>query len=335
MSNGGSSGVSADNLRKESSTGTAIHRKDVCAILVTYHPDTEFRTRLSSISRQVGAIVIVDNGSADTELIMLREIAANPAVALALNFENLGLARGLNIGIQRAATLGFPWVLLIDQDSHVDSDMVNTLFAIHGSFPERESLAIIGSNFRDIHRGLPGSDKCASFGEQWEEVDWVITSGSLLPLAAYWDIGPFREDFFIDYVDTEYCMRARAKGYHVLKARRPLISHSIGTPTQHNFLWMKKWTTNHSADRRYYIARNNTVMLHEFGNYILGWWALKGFFSCFKHCRRIAMYEQSKVSKIVAVFLGWWDGVHGRLGPRSGRNHRKLLGEKPRAGSAG
>lgn len=90
MSNGGSSGVSADNLRKESIAGTAIHRKDVCAILVTYHPDTEFRTRLSSISRQVGAIVIVDNGSPDTELIMLREIAANPAVALALNFENLG-----------------------------------------------------------------------------------------------------------------------------------------------------------------------------------------------------------------------------------------------------
>ena len=30
---------------------------------------------------------------------------------------------------------------------------------------------------------------------------------------------------------------------------------------------MTKWTTNHSPDRRYYIARNDTVMLREYGGY--------------------------------------------------------------------
>jgi rhamnosyltransferase len=278
--------------------------------------------RLSSISQQVGAVVIVDNGSTDAELTMLREIAMDPALVLVLNSENLGLASALNIGIQRATSLGCPWALLLDQDSRVESDMVKTLSAVHESFPDKEHLAIIGSGFRERHRLSPKAAKFESCGEEWDEVEAVITSGSLLSLEAYSHIGPFREDFFIDYVDTEYCARARANGYRALKTRRPLMSHSIGRPTQHRMLWMKKWTSNHSADRRYYIARNHTVMVRESGKYILGSWALISLLSCLKACKRITLYEQSKGSKVAAVFRGWWDGIHGNMGPRRRQHSR-------------
>jgi GT2 family glycosyltransferase len=40
----------------------------------------------------------------------------------------LGIARALNIGIERAVLRGFSWVLLLDQDSCVEKDMVQTLF---------------------------------------------------------------------------------------------------------------------------------------------------------------------------------------------------------------
>ena len=53
------------------------------------------------------------------------------------------------------------------------------------------------------------------------------------------------------------------------------MSHAIGAYSQHSWLGMNKWTTNHSPDRRYYIARNDTVMLREYGNYVFGLWALK------------------------------------------------------------
>jgi rhamnosyltransferase len=290
--------------------------KDVCAVLVTFHPDSELPTRLGSITRQVGAVVMVDNGSADAELAMLRDSATDPAVELVLNSENLGLARALNIGMQHAAALGYSWVLLLDQDSRVDGDMVKTLMAVHESFPDKEHLAIIGSGFRERHRRSPKAVKLESCGNEWDEVDTIITSGSLLSLRAFSHVGPFREDFFIDYVDTEYCGRARANGYRVVKTRRPLMSHSIGKPTQHRLLWMKKWTSNHSADRRYYIARNHTVMVRESGRYPLGSWALVSFLGCMTAFKRITLYEQSKGSKIAAVFLGWWDGVQGHMGRR-------------------
>jgi hypothetical protein len=37
---------------------------------------------------------------------------------------------------------------------------------------------------------------------------------------------------------------------------------------------------------------------------------------CYRLVKRIAMYEQDKARKIYAVWQGWWDGLHGHMGPR-------------------
>jgi hypothetical protein len=58
-----------------------VQGTDVCAIVVTYHPDAAFPIRLNNVSPQVGTIVIVDNGSSDAERNMLRE-AASDRIAL-------------------------------------------------------------------------------------------------------------------------------------------------------------------------------------------------------------------------------------------------------------
>jgi rhamnosyltransferase len=308
---------------KDSVPGRLSNGKDVCAIAVTFHPDPEFPARLGRILGQVGALVIVDNGSGGAAVGMLRELAMNPLITLVLNLDNLGIASALNIGIERAATLGFTWVLLLDQDSSVDDDMVQELIAVQAVFPNADQLAVIGSGFRDVNKGSREASP-ESRADPWEEAELVITSGSLIPLAAHGTIGPFREELFIDYVDIDYCHRARAKGFRVIKTRKAIMSHAIGAYSQHSWLWMNKWTTNHSPDRRYYIARNDTVMLREYGNYVLGSWALKSFARCFRLCKRIALYEQMKTSKIIAVVQGWWDGVRGHMGPRSHRRSKNI-----------
>jgi rhamnosyltransferase len=293
------------------------HPRAVCAIVVTYHPDAEFTARLAGISRQVAAVVIVDNGS-DAELAMLREAASDPRVTLVLNRENLGVARALNIGIHRALALGFRMAVLFDQDSCVDNDLVETLLAIHDSFPAGR-LGVVGSGFRTREAAAAEPSPDPSGAPPWVDAEYVITSGSLLPMAAYSAIGPFREEFFIDYVDLDYCKRAVAHGLQVIQSRRALMTHSIGAPTQHPWLWMTKATTNHSADRRYYGARNKTVMLRDYGNYRRGGWILKSLLSCLKICKRVLLYEDSKIPKLRALLSGWWDGVHGNLGPRNQR----------------
>jgi len=288
--------------------------RNVCAIMITYHPDEALPDRLDLIHPQVNGVVLVDNGSTDAERQMLRDVAANPAVEVIFNAGNLGVARALNIGIQRAAASGYDSVLLLDQDSCVAKDMVESLLAAWAAFPDNGHLAVVGSGFNEVkpspHIGT------AAPSDIWVEVQSTITSGSWLPLTAYSAIGPFREELFIDHVDTDYCLRARAKGYRVIKTRKELMSHTIGSPTRHSILGSNKWTTNHSPDRRYYFARNDTVMLREYGSHGSVGWAWKSFSRSLRQCKRIALYEEGKAGKIGAVMHGWWDGMRGRMGPR-------------------
>jgi rhamnosyltransferase len=292
--------------------------KEVCAVAVTYHPDPDFRSRFDRLLRQVGRLVIVDNGSDEAEIKMLQEFAASPLITLVLNFDNLGVARALNIGVQHVISLGFNWVLLLDQDSSIDDDMMRTLIAVRAAYPERNRLAVIGSGFRTTDKTGQSIDESGD----WEEAESVITSGSLITLHTHAAIGPFREEFFIDYVDAEYCFRARAKGYRVIRTRKPIMSHSIGAITHHRMLWLNKWTFNHAPDRRYYIARNDTVMLREYGRYPMGLWTLKSLGRCVRLCKRIALYEEMKIPKIMAVAQGWWHGIRGHMGPRPHRHSR-------------
>jgi rhamnosyltransferase len=282
--------------------------RQVCAILISYHPDAELPRRAARILEQAGALIIVDNGSGEAAREMLRGIATDPRVSLVLNSSNLGIAKALNLGVERALALNFAWVLLLDQDSELCGAMLSSLIEVREAYPQRERLAVIGPGF--------GAETGPASSAAWEEAESVITSGSLIPLALHAAIGPFREEFFIDYVDSEYCCRARAQGYRVIRTTRPLMSHVIGAPSRHAVFGVTKWTTNHSPDRRYYIARNDTVMLREYGHYALGSWALKSLGRRLRTCKRILLYERAKARKIAAVWAGWWDGVRGRLGPR-------------------
>jgi rhamnosyltransferase len=281
---------------------------EVCAILVSYHPDAGLPRRAARILEQAAALVIVDNGSGEETQQMLRLIASDPRVSLVLNPNNLGIASALNQGVERAQALGFAWVLLLDQDSDLHESMLTSLIEVRAAYPEPARVAVIGAGFGEETHPLPTA--------AWEEVESVITSGSLIPLAVHATVGPFRDEFFIDYVDSDYCFRARTQGYRVIRTRQPLMSHTIGAPTRHELLGRPKWTTNHSPDRRYYIARNDTVMLREYGGYAFGSWALKSLARRLRTCKRIVLYEHAKARKIAAVLSGWWDGVRGRLGPR-------------------
>jgi hypothetical protein len=70
------------------------------------------------------------------------------------------------------------------------------------------------------------------------------------------------------------------------------------------------------------MARNDTVMLKDYGQLRWGAWALKSLGRRVRTCKRIALYEDQKLRKMAAVASGWWDGVRGNLGPRQHAGRR-------------
>ena len=53
-----------------------------------------------------------------------------------------------------------------------------------------------------------------------------MTSGSFLNLKVYKEAGPFVDKLFIDYVDFEYCLRLKKKGFKIYKLNNTYMQHN-------------------------------------------------------------------------------------------------------------
>lgn len=296
-------------MASEAATAQTVKRAskvDVCAVVVTYHPDPGFPDRLARIRPQVGRVVVVDNGSSPPAREMLRN-AAGPDVDLILNDINLGVATALNQGVGHARDRSYRWTLTLDQDSVVEPFLVEALLEAYDAFPARDLVAVVGSNYFDEKRGKTFKRESPAFPPYLEQTT-VITSGSLISVDAYGRIGPFRDDFFIDHVDDEYCLRAQAMGCKVILCRRPVIRHSIGGAVGKRILGRTVWSSNHSTVRRYYMARNFLWVARKYFSYRPGWVALHAF----RHAGFLllmVLLEKERWGKIESSARGIRDGL--------------------------
>jgi rhamnosyltransferase len=89
--------------------------------------------------------------------------------------------------------------------------------------------------------------------------DFLISSGSLISLAALVDIGPMDESLFIDNVDLEWSFRALAKGYTLIGVCTTTMHHRLG----HSRLQLPfglGLVKVHDPIRLYYIMRNRLLL---------------------------------------------------------------------------
>jgi rhamnosyltransferase len=288
-------------------------RGNTAGVVVTYRPDHEFVIRAARLAAQVDRLIIVDNGSGSSTLESIRRwVVATPDVELIENGRNLGLAVALNQGAERAGALGYAWLLLSDQDSTVDDDLLDRLAETYRSCPFRERVKWIGANFRIPALGRNGYRE--SGRARFSTVAAAITSGSLLDVSGFADTGPFRSEFFVDLVDTEYCFRLRSLGYQVIVSSDPLMTHQIGHAQPRKIFGRVRNISHHSAGRRYLMTRNRVMLIR---NYF--WreprWLAADVVRAMGELVAIFAYEQDALDKAWGVVRGLWDGLRGRLGP--------------------
>ena len=283
----------------------------ICAVIVTYKPDAGFRDRATRIAKQVGGLVIVDNGSSPESTNLLTGLAGELNAELIRNAQNLGVAAALNQGVLLARESGYQWALTMDQDSLPREDMTERLIGVYNASLEREKLAVVGSDYpRNALRRASTGDN--GNHPSWIERKAVITSGSLLSIGAFQLIGPFRDELFIDHVDTEYCLRARSKGFKIAAVCAPLMEHTIGAPSLHRLPWKQTVTGNQPPIRRYYMARNTIVLLRTYIRketiYVFSLlWSLS------KSILLMLLFESERVQKLRATAAGVRAGLSFEL----------------------
>ena len=245
----------------------------IIAVVVTYHPQwSELHTLLQATLAQVDAIIVIDNGSDTASLEQLAQFAKDHPITIHFLEQNYGVATAQNKGITLAKEYGAQYVVLFDQDSIPAPDMVAKL--LEASMSKEAAgikVAAVGPFYEDLRRQVPSRPFVSLEGlrvvlqdnqgtENIVPVSYLIASGSLTSIATFDMVGVMQDELFIDYVDIEWGLRARALGFQSFGVGNALLQHSLGE--QIRFILGKSYCF-HSPLRHYYQFRNGLWFLRQ------------------------------------------------------------------------
>ncbi|OBV37628.1 glycosyltransferase family 2 protein [Janthinobacterium psychrotolerans] len=245
-------------------------KMDVVAIVVTYNPLLANVWRLTAaLAAQVDKIIVVDNGSAN--IAQLRAGCENlPQIELLALTRNMGIAYAQNAGNDCARKAGAQYLIYFDQDSVITAQFVAPLKAAFLSLSSTCRVALVAPVFKDEKKDFfyplvwfnryGTRRKTVPTGKETNPipVSIAISSGSFTSMAVMDDVGAMRSDFFIDYVDIEWCLRAVHAGYVLFAIPAVCMLHSIG---DRSIPFLKWRLAIHSEWRRYYRIRNGFLLL--------------------------------------------------------------------------
>lgn len=297
----------------------------VLVLIITFNPDLALLKRGLESVRVLNQIVYVfDNASSNRDLI--RELSHSLGYLFIANSVNLGVASAINQGLMLAKRHGAEWLWTFDQDTEIFPGAFDAMKAAVLQLPPVHHIAILVMAHQDRRTG-DGYDKVLMKTdiEGCSKVRSAISSGSLVSVSAANAVGGFDERLFIDFVDLEFCLRCRSKGWGILLVHDSIASHSLGDIRTHNVLGLTLHSTNHNALRRYYLVRNTftTVSRHFFVDVRF---SVRCVAILVANAIAIVLFEDNKWRKLQGMYFGFLDFLIGISGTIPEKYSKKLNG---------
>ena len=285
-------------------------------VVVFYRPDAACVRRANRYA-DAGLCVVVDNTE---QLQSAEQLGLDKRIVYVANGANHGIATGINQGVELLLNAGCTSALIFDQDSEPSGQLLEALPRLLDEETRRRGrVALIGPAYEDarlggvapfVRFGYLKLQRIAPIGTRPIEIDFLISSGSCINLAVWQEIGPMDDALFIDFVDLEWCVRARSRGYAVLGAPGLRLAHELGGEPVRVF---GRQYPSHSPLRHYYLFRNAVALIKR--SYIPWTWKST---ELVKFPFRLAIYGlflQPRLSHLRMALVGIWHGLTGRMGP--------------------
>lgn len=134
-----------------------------------------------------------------------------------------------------------------------------------------------------------------------------ITSAAVIRMTAYESVhGGYDEYLFVDYVDFDFSVKMRQRGYRILSMNDVVLEHELGNSKWKRILFKRVRYTANSSQREYYIARNIVVFIHRY-------WrtesVLRDRLSLIKHYVYITLFDEQRGTTLRALNNGFRDGI--------------------------
>ncbi len=293
--------------------------KEIIGIIVTYNFDQNLKHNLNNIIKQIDSLIIIDNGSTVCCTNFLQNIQKkySKKVSIIYNKQNLGLARAQNQGLIHLKPFKPKWVIFFDQDSNPEKNMIKNILEV--AKHEKYSLLgpqIIEDSVKKQTKYLIKKRNSLFFQRVNIEdknlknnVYGLISSGSVIKFEVFEKIGLFRENFFIDYIDFEFCLRAKLNNYKIFIVENSFLFHKQGNQTSHDFFGFQLYCHNYDKKRRFTIARNRFFLMRIFFKPFPGILKIE-LLAIFYDIFRILTFEKNSLSKLLYYFKGI---IHGLI----------------------
>jgi len=291
----------------------------VVSIIVTYHPDYETLGQLfDAIMPQVSHVIVVDNSDNEAYHSDISQMLPANGSMIRQGY-NSGIATAFNTGVAEAKILNASHVILFDQDSLPAPDMVECLLNTMNQVIESgQQVAAVGPNYIDV-KGQKSSPfvkmkgfrlcrvECAE--NEIVTVDHLISSGSLISMNALNEIGLMEDELFIDYVDTEWCLRAIHKGYQIYGVGSARMNHDLGDEYAHLF---GRAIPVHHPLRYYYTVRNGIWLIQQ--SWVSLSWKVMDFRRLFLIYLVFSFFVGKRLLNMKMLTLGIWHALIGKMG---------------------
>ncbi|MFV0429711.1 MAG: glycosyltransferase family 2 protein [Arachnia sp.] len=218
--------------------------KDVVIVIITYNSAACIATLLDSIAANTPGldrhVVVVDNGSTDGTLGVL---AGRDDIQV-IQETNRGYAAGFNRGVAQAPPARS--YLLLNPDLVVVSNLGPLLAALTG----RAGIAaprvvdsggeLVASLRRDptilraigLNRtGIAAVSEYVAAGPVYDApavADWALGAALAISSECLADVGAWDESYFLYSEETDFCLRARDRGWSTVYEPRSLVRHDEG-----------------------------------------------------------------------------------------------------------
>jgi rhamnosyltransferase len=294
-------------------------------VVVTYFPTDGQVANLHSLAGSCPRLCVVDN---TPDVGDWHRALVEAGIPVLHNGNRGGIAGAFNCGIAELEARGAELFFLLDQDSKLPPGyfeaMCQAAEAARGSASGEDAAFLIGPLVHDTNLdalipqfGLEGKrvyqfDLRQPFTEPVVRCAFMISSGSLISRGAWARIGRFDERYVIDHVDTDYCMRALRSDVPLYLNPHVVLRHQIGDIQTRSLFGWKIYFINYSASRRYYIARNAMDLSRA---HVRAFPAIL-FINVYtlKQILPMLMFERDRLRKSIALMVGFFDGLFGRLG---------------------
>jgi rhamnosyltransferase len=286
-----------------------------CCVIVCYRPNlTQVLSLCASLVTDHAKVILVDN----SEIPSLRGQQLPPNCKLIPLGSNTGIARAQNIGIEAAIASGADIVAFFDQDSKVAKGFLTSLVS-----PLRQgSPEVVSPRYFDdlSNQELPsvrvskyGISKAVHRGrdKQPYSVDVVISSGTAATKEVFSIAGVLDESLFIDFVDTEWCLRCRSKNIPIRVVPGAIMRHRIGSRSINLGI-----TTIlvHNPVRCYYQLRNCFLLFRK--KHIPFLFSAMQLISVLVSRTLLLFFVNDRWSYVRAYLSALLDGVRGVEGPK-------------------